>query len=224
MFNPVRAEEMAFAMSIFVAAADGQVFSSGLPDAQAALQERRSCQRFVAFLAAEAPERSSLRQAATSQATPLFRAIFAGLGARPQGRQSTLHRCARTGLLLPHGAYERGCARALVRHGSGGRGDNSSASRRGRSDRKDTPKLPWTAACRRLRQSRGSRCGGICGTNSGTSGRSAGATNLEQIDVALGRAQRGLRIRAARLKSAIHNVFASGLVRTQQQSAKNLVG
>ncbi len=77
MFNPVRAEEMAFAMSIFVRAADGQVFSSCPPDVQAALRERRSCQRFVSFLAGEDAELSSLREAANRDESPLFRAIFA---------------------------------------------------------------------------------------------------------------------------------------------------
>ncbi len=77
MFHPVRAEEMAFAMSIFVSAADGQMFSSGPSDAQASLRERQACQHFLSFLAAEHAERSSLRQAANSQKTPLFQAIFA---------------------------------------------------------------------------------------------------------------------------------------------------
>ena len=77
MFNPVRAEEMAFAISIFVSAANGQIFPSAPPDVQASLRERRSCQRFVSFLAAEDAECGSLWKAATSQETPLFRAIFA---------------------------------------------------------------------------------------------------------------------------------------------------
>ena len=77
MFNPVRAEEMAFAMSVFVSAANGQVYPSGPPDPQAVLREKHSCQRFLSFLAAEDAGHGSLWQAATSQETPLFRAIFA---------------------------------------------------------------------------------------------------------------------------------------------------
>lgn len=77
MFNPVRAEEMAFAMSIFVSAANGQVYSSAPPEPQAALREKRSCQHFILFLATEEAERSCLREAATSQDIPLFHAIFA---------------------------------------------------------------------------------------------------------------------------------------------------
>ncbi len=77
MFDPVRAEEMAFAMSVFVSAGSGQVFPSSPPNVQAAVRERRECQRFLSFLASVDADGLSLREAADSQEVPLFRAIFA---------------------------------------------------------------------------------------------------------------------------------------------------
>lgn len=51
MFNPVSAEEMAFALSIFVSAASGRIFPSGPPDAMRSSRERWECQQFLTLLA-----------------------------------------------------------------------------------------------------------------------------------------------------------------------------
>lgn len=77
MFNPVRAEEMAFALSVFVSAANGQVHASGAPDVLRALRERRECQRFLSFLAPAGEEGRSLREAAARADSLLLRAVLA---------------------------------------------------------------------------------------------------------------------------------------------------
>lgn len=76
MCNPVRAEEMAFAISIFVSAVGGKIFPSGPPDALRTVRERRECREFLAVLSSEEPENRSLEEAAGDVESPFFRALF----------------------------------------------------------------------------------------------------------------------------------------------------
>lgn len=77
MFNPVRAEEMAFAMSLFVSAAHRQVFSSSPPDVAREVREKRTCQRFLSCLAFAEEDGRNPDEAVIAQDSALFRATFA---------------------------------------------------------------------------------------------------------------------------------------------------